>query len=249
MDTNKKVDLDNPLCLDESRILANVGILDLIRQNKDEDIRRSPYNDKDTKDTEDILRCLKDIICSYLLIYHNLEDDVMIKSIFNLGKSKNVVGMKIPDWMINNEMKLTENYQLYAEVFGVDVPTTQSQPIESTQGTFTVIRLRIPPRRSTRLTPPTPIPTIDEADDIILQDTLQVSLAEQKSHEELEATQNVEKVKEHLMAKEIEKLVEGSENVEVASSPLRNDDNQTNPNTRLMMLSLTTFLRKLIHQS
>ncbi|GJS45552.1 hypothetical protein Tco_0595673 [Tanacetum coccineum] len=165
MDTNKKVDLDNPLCLDESRILANVGILDLIRQNKDEDIRRSPYNDKDTKDTEDILRCLKDIICSYLLM-------------------------------------------------------------------FTVIRLRIPPRRSTRLTPPTPIPTIDEADDIILQDTLQVSLAEQKIHEELEATQNVEKVKEHLMTKEIEKLVKGSENVEVASSPLRNDDNQTNPNTR-----------------
>ncbi|GKB19140.1 putative ribonuclease H-like domain-containing protein [Tanacetum coccineum] len=37
--------------------------------DKDEDFRRSPYNDKDTKDTEDILKCLKDIICSYLLIY------------------------------------------------------------------------------------------------------------------------------------------------------------------------------------
>ncbi|GKA54584.1 hypothetical protein Tco_0753533, partial [Tanacetum coccineum] len=193
--------------------------------------------------------------------YHNLEDDVMIKSIFNLGKSKNVVRIKIPDWMMTDETKLTDNYQLYAEVFGVDVPTTQSQPIESTQGThrtttsprtpnpktaegessaprrFTVIRLRIPPRRSTRLTPPTLIPTTDEADDLILQDTLQVSLAEQKSREELEATQNVKKVKEHLMTEEIEKLVEGSknveENVEVSSSRLRNDDNQTNPGTRL----------------
>ncbi|GKE19042.1 hypothetical protein Tco_1426619 [Tanacetum coccineum] len=193
--------------------------------------------------------------------YHTLADDVMIKSIFNSGKSKGVVGMKIPDWMITDEMKLTENYRLYAEVFGVDVPMTQSQPIESTQGTHritsaprtpnpeiaegessapqrsTVIRIRIPPRRSTRLTPPTPIPTTDEADDLVLQDTLQVSLAEQKSHKELEATQNVEKVKEHLMAEEIEKLVEGTknveENVEVASSPLRNDDNQTNPDTRL----------------
>nr|GEW54462.1 hypothetical protein [Tanacetum cinerariifolium] len=44
------------------------------------------------------------------------------------------------------------------------------------------------------------------ADDLILQDTLQVSLVEQKSHEELKATQNVEKVKEHLIAEEIEKL-------------------------------------------
>ncbi|GKG48856.1 hypothetical protein Tco_0513003 [Tanacetum coccineum] len=39
------------------------------------------------------------------------------------------------------------------------------------------------------------------------------------------------------MAKEIEKLVEGTkkleENVEVASSPLMNDDNQTNPGTML----------------
>ncbi|GJT38869.1 hypothetical protein Tco_0938734 [Tanacetum coccineum] len=118
------------------------------------------------------------------------------------GKSKNVVGMKIPDWMITEEMKLMENYRLYAKVFGVDVPTTQSQPIESTQGTHrttstprtpnpkidegessapqrsTVIRLCIPQRRSTRLTPPTLITTTDEADDLVLQVTLRVSLEE-----------------------------------------------------------------------
>ncbi|GJS51907.1 putative reverse transcriptase domain-containing protein [Tanacetum coccineum] len=159
--------------------------------------------------------------------YYNLADDVMIKRIFNLGKSKGVVAIKIRDWMITNEMKFTENYRLYVEVFEVDVPTTQ----------FTIIRLCIPPRRSTRLTPPTPILTTDEANDLVLQDTLQVSLAKQKSHEELEATQNVENFKKHLMAKEIKKLVEGTknveENVEVASSPLRNDDNQTNLGTRL----------------
>nr|GEV51647.1 hypothetical protein [Tanacetum cinerariifolium] len=83
-------------------------------------------------------------------------------------------------------------------------------------GHLTLLLLHIPPRRSTRLTPPTPIPTTDEADDLILQDTLQV--------------------KEHLIAKEIEKLVEGSENgeetVEVTSSSLRNDDNQTDPGNR-----------------
>ncbi|GJZ25186.1 hypothetical protein Tco_0562645, partial [Tanacetum coccineum] len=33
------------------------------------------------------------------------------------------------------EMKLTEHYKMYAEVFGLDVPLTQSQPTEFTQGT------------------------------------------------------------------------------------------------------------------
>ncbi|GJX53839.1 hypothetical protein Tco_0282208 [Tanacetum coccineum] len=184
----------------------------------------------------------------------------MIKSIFNLGKNKDGIGMKIPSWMITEEMKLTEHYRMYVVVFGVDVPTTQSQPIESTQGTHrttsaprspnhetdegdssaprksTVIRLRIPPRRSTRLTPPTPIPTTAEADDIILQDTIQLSLAEQISRDELEAKQNVQKVEKHLIAEEIEKLVEGLENVEnveVDSSTLRQNDNQIDPDTRL----------------
>ncbi|GKE34279.1 hypothetical protein Tco_1453601, partial [Tanacetum coccineum] len=49
--------------------------------------------------------------------------------------------------------------------------------------------------------------------------------------------ENVEKFKKHLIAEEIKKLVEGSENVEENvednSSPLRNDDNHTDPGTRL----------------
>ncbi|GKG08848.1 hypothetical protein Tco_0334680, partial [Tanacetum coccineum] len=105
---------------------------------------------------------------------------MMVKNIFNSGKHKDGVGMKIPSWMITDEMKLTDNYQMYDVVLGVDVPMTQSQPIKSTQGTHRttsaprspnidvdegelsapqksiVIRLCIPQRRSTRLTPPTP---------------------------------------------------------------------------------------------
>nr|GEY28722.1 hypothetical protein [Tanacetum cinerariifolium] len=116
------------------------------------------------------------------------------------------------------------------EVFGIDVPLTQSQPTESTQGTYmipsaprspnpkldatvssapkrsTVIHFRIPQRRSTRLTPPTPVPTVDKADEMILQDTLQVSLVEHKSIEEQEARENVELVNEHLASMEIEKM-------------------------------------------
>ncbi|GJY42991.1 retrovirus-related pol polyprotein from transposon TNT 1-94 [Tanacetum coccineum] len=137
--------------------------------------------------------------------YHNLQDDDIMKNIFNSGRHKDKVGMQIPAWMITEEMKHTEHYRMYAEVFGIDVPLTQSQPTESTQGTHrtpsaprspnpnkeaaessaprrsTVIRLRIPERRSTRLTPPAPVPNVDKADEMILQDTLQVSLAEHKS--------------------------------------------------------------------
>ncbi|GKD31817.1 hypothetical protein Tco_1242595 [Tanacetum coccineum] len=86
--------------------------------------------------------------------------------------------------------------------------------------------------RSTRLTPPAPVPTVDKADEMILQDTLQVSLAEHKSREEQEARENVELVNKHLASVEIEKMVEGPENVIDDSSIPRNDD-QNIPGTRL----------------
>ncbi|GKE96735.1 hypothetical protein Tco_1581590 [Tanacetum coccineum] len=126
---------------------------------------------------------------------------------------------------------------MYAMVFGVDVPTTQSHLIESTQGTHRIISAS---RRSTPLTPPTPILTTAEADDIILEDTIQLSLAKQKSLDELEAKKNVQKVKEHLIAAEIKKLVEGADNVEnfeVNSSILRQDDTQNILGTRLEPMS------------
>ncbi|GKB33366.1 hypothetical protein Tco_0872767 [Tanacetum coccineum] len=189
-------------------------------------------------------------------MYHNLQDDDIMKNIFNSGRHKNKVGIQIPAWMITDEMKLTKHYRMYVEVFGIDVPLTQSQPTESTQGTHrtpsaprspnpdkevaessaprrsTVIRLRIPERRSTRLTPPAPVPTVDKADEMILQDTLQVSLAEHKSHEEQEARENVALVDEHLASEEIEKMVDGQENIVDDSSIPRNDEPNI-PGTRI----------------
>ncbi|GJZ24086.1 hypothetical protein Tco_0561545, partial [Tanacetum coccineum] len=205
------------------------------------------------------LRFTKIIISHYMTIfpdisrrardmYHNLQDDDIMKNIFNSGRHKNKVGMHIPAWMIIDEMKQTEHYRMYAEVFGIDVPLTQSQPTESTHGTHrktsaprspnpdkeavessalrrsTMIHLRIPERRSTRLTPPAPVPTVDKADEMILQHTLQVSLAEHKSCEEQEARENVALVDEHLASKEIEKMVDGQENIVDDSSIPRNDE-------------------------
>ncbi|GJV12593.1 hypothetical protein Tco_1354134 [Tanacetum coccineum] len=290
MDANKKIDLENPLCPNESKLLANILQNHPLRFSiaasssvpwiylgkfwhtlKEDGSKYKLSFVLDRKEltlllmiSEQYFTCLKLLTTIMIILsllqtrdkYHNLEDDEMVKSIFNLGKNKAGVGMKILSWMITDDMKLMKNYRKYVAVFEVDVPTTLSQPIESTQGTYrttsilrtpnpdvaeeessasrksTVIRLRIPQRRSTRLTPPTPIPTTNEAGDIILQDIIQLSLAEQKSHEELEAKQNKDKVKEHLMAKEIEKLAEGTENIEendVDSSTLRQND----PDTRL----------------
>ncbi|GJY33782.1 hypothetical protein Tco_0418251 [Tanacetum coccineum] len=111
---------------------------------------------------------------------------------------KDKFGMTIPDWMILEEMKHIEHYRMYAEVFGIDVPLTQSQPTESTQGTY---RKPSAPRRSTRLTPPAPVPIVNKAEEMILQDTLQ-----------------------HLASVEIEKTVDGPKNVIDDSSIPRTDD-------------------------
>ncbi|GKG01615.1 hypothetical protein Tco_0306320, partial [Tanacetum coccineum] len=66
---------------------------------------------------------------------------------------------------------------------------------------------------------------------MILQDMIQVSLAEKKSCKEQEARKNVALVYEHLAAEKIEKLVEESENVDDSSAP-RHDDTSI-PGTRL----------------
>ncbi|GJW58400.1 hypothetical protein Tco_0105131 [Tanacetum coccineum] len=135
--------------------------------------------------------------------YHNLEDDEMVKTIFNSGKNKDVVGMKIPDWMITDEMNLTENYRMTTSS-----PRTPNPEIDEGESSA--------PQKST----------------VIRLHTIQLSLAEQKSRAEDEARKNKENVKEHLMAEEIEKLVAKTENVEeheVDSSILKNDDILNDP--------------------
>nr|GEV93421.1 hypothetical protein [Tanacetum cinerariifolium] len=145
---------------------------------------------------------------------------------------------------------------MYAEVFGIDVPLIQLPSTESTQGTHrtpsalrsptpkvdasessvptqsTVIRLRLSQWKSIRLTLPAPVLTVDKADELILQDTLQVSLAEHKSRQEQEAKENVALVDEHLASVEIEKMVEGQENVADDRLIPRNDEHNI-PGTRL----------------
>ncbi|GJX71283.1 hypothetical protein Tco_0308454 [Tanacetum coccineum] len=58
------------------------------------------------------------------------KDDDIMKNIFNSGRHKDKVGMQIPAWMITEEMKHTEHYRMYAEVFRIDVPLTHHEAHE-----------------------------------------------------------------------------------------------------------------------
>nr|GEY25811.1 hypothetical protein [Tanacetum cinerariifolium] len=197
MDANKKIDLHNPLCSNESKILANILQNHPLRFNiassslvpwiylgqfwntlKEDG---SKYRLSFVLDRKELTEGLH-----YSLEYPSTLIPYPIFTKLIMRKNKAGVGMNILSWMITDEMKLTENYQI----------------------------LHIPPRRLTRLTPPTPILTVAEVENMIVQDTIQLSIAKQKSHDDLEGKKNKEKVKEQLIAEEIKKMVEGTKNVE-----------------------------------
>ncbi|GJX14505.1 hypothetical protein Tco_0206263 [Tanacetum coccineum] len=127
-----------------------------------------------------------------------------LRTTVHAPRNKNKVGMRIPAWMITEEMKLMEHYKMYALVFGLDVPLIQSQPTESTQGTHRTLSTPRSPNPATETAES--MPTTEKADEMILQDMLQIT-------------------------EEIEKLVEESENVD-DSSPPRHDDTSI-PGTRI----------------
>ncbi|GKA56930.1 hypothetical protein Tco_0756002 [Tanacetum coccineum] len=235
MEANKKVDLENVQCPSESKILMNIITNHPLRfsiaasasvpwiymaqfwHTLRED--GSKYRLKFMLDRKELTFTLDDFRTIFHLpqandnnhasrardAYHNLQDDDIMKNIFNSGRNKNKVGMRIPPWMITEEMKLTEHYKMYAEVFGLDVPLIQSQPTKSTQGMY---RTTSAPRSPNPATEPT---ESKKADEMILQNTIQVSLAKHKSREEQEARENVALVDEHLAAEEIEKLEKDEE--------------------------------------
>nr|GEU30665.1 hypothetical protein [Tanacetum cinerariifolium] len=163
--------------------------------------------------------------------YHNLKDDDIMKNIFNSRRYKDKVGMKIPAWMITEEMKHTEHYRMTPSAPRPPNPKMDAAE-SSAPKRSTMIHFYIPQRRSTHLTPPAPVPTVDKADEVILQDTLQVILVKHKIGEEQEARENVALVDEHLASVEIEKIMEGQKNFIDDSSISRNDEHNI-PGTRL----------------
>nr|GEZ13191.1 hypothetical protein [Tanacetum cinerariifolium] len=175
MDANKKIDLDNLLCLNKNRILANIlhnhpvrssivasslvpwiylgqfwhtlkednskYMLKFMLDRKEltlnlDDFRiifQLPQATNNNHKHFVVARKFSKIVPITLLTRTSINTDSLSHIHKPYRKHKDEVGMKILSWMITDGMKLTENYQMYAAVFGVDVPTTQSQPIESSQ--------------------------------------------------------------------------------------------------------------------
>ncbi|GJR14191.1 hypothetical protein Tco_0796843 [Tanacetum coccineum] len=214
MDANKKIDLDNPLCPNESKILVDI-------------LQNHPLRFS--------IVASASVPWIYLgQFWHTLkEDGSKYRLKFVLDRKE--ITLTFNDFRIIFQLLHATDNNHERFVNAPNLTPRQLAPLghnpdinegeSSAQRKFTVIRLHIPPRWSTRLIPPTPIPTAVEADDIILQDTIQLSITEQKSCDELEARKNVKKVEKYLIAEEIEKLVKGTENVdndEVVNSVLNN---------------------------
>ncbi|GJY36938.1 hypothetical protein Tco_0422316 [Tanacetum coccineum] len=66
--------------------------------------------------------------------YHSIKDDILLVSVYTTGNVA-VQGMLIPDALLTEEIRATDDYKEYETVFvNVVVPMNQPQPVFSTQG-------------------------------------------------------------------------------------------------------------------
>ncbi|GJX10922.1 hypothetical protein Tco_0200781 [Tanacetum coccineum] len=173
MDANKKVDLEHVQCPPESKILTNI-------------IKNHPLRFSIAASSSvpwiymaQFWHTLKEDGSKYRLKFMLDKKELSLtlddfRTIFHLPQNPTIMITLCNTFIFGHE-----HYRMYAEVFGLDVPLTQSQRSEYTQ--------------KNRL--PAPVPTVDKADEMIFQVTFQ-----------------------------IEKMVEGSENVIDDSLPPRNDE-------------------------
>ncbi|GKD42140.1 hypothetical protein Tco_1266785 [Tanacetum coccineum] len=96
---------------------------------------------------------------------------------------------------------------MYTVVFKVDVPTTQSQPSESTQGMHRITS-----------TSRTPNPEVTEGESSAQPKPTMIRFHVPRRPDletPIPTSVNVSKVKEHMVDKELDQLLEGAENVDV----------------------------------
>nr|GEV13687.1 integrase, catalytic region, zinc finger, CCHC-type, peptidase aspartic, catalytic [Tanacetum cinerariifolium] len=210
MDANKKIDLEHVQCPPESKMLTNIIKNHLLKFMIDRKVLSLTLDD-------------------FRTIFHlpqatdNNHDSFVRPPSFSdmIPFYKNHLGFTI-------EVKTPSSFKT-TEVFRIDVPPIQSPLTESTQGTHKTLNA---PRSLTHKVDATPVLTVDKAKELILQDTLQVSLAKHKSRQEQETKENVALVEKHLAFEEIEKMVDRHEHVVDDSSTPMNDEHNI-PGTRL----------------
>ncbi|GKE00782.1 hypothetical protein Tco_1388765 [Tanacetum coccineum] len=230
MDANKKVDLENPLCPDESIILANIlqnhplrfsiaasSLVPWIYLGQfwhtwQED--GSKYKLKFMLERKELTLTLDD----FRTIFHlpqatDNNHDHFVPAL----KFSKMVPFYINNLGFTLELRSTSNFKttglLQPIALGrISLLTSKSNNHDSSSQIHKADDSRLDDNRRNEAYGDWMIILrllkVNQVLHKVLQDILQVSLAEQKSHEELEATQNVEKFKEHLMAEEIKKLVE-----------------------------------------
>ncbi|GJZ17924.1 retrovirus-related pol polyprotein from transposon TNT 1-94 [Tanacetum coccineum] len=125
----------------------------------------------------------------------------------------------IPAWMITEEMKYTEHYRMTTSAPRSPNPNKEASESSALRRS-TMIRLRIPERRSTCITPPAPVPTVDKADEMILQDTLEPRSNKESPEVEITKEKEVEIIKETLVRREKGKLTEETMNSPIPA-PIR----------------------------
>ncbi|GJW51450.1 hypothetical protein Tco_0092801 [Tanacetum coccineum] len=143
-----------------------------------------------------------------------------------LGRTRKEGRMLIPEWMLTKEMKLTAHYRMYAAIFRVDDPTTQSQLIESTQGTH-----RTPSSHKT----PNPDTTQGELSAPCKPTVIRFRVRSQPDPEKpIPTSAEIDiDIQEHLVDEEIEQLLEGNENVDTDEFMDEILNSQEDPDTRI----------------
>ncbi|GJY27107.1 hypothetical protein Tco_0401833 [Tanacetum coccineum] len=171
--------------------------------------------------------------------YHSIKDDILLVSVYSIG---NVLfrGMMIPDALLTNEIRATDDYKEFETVFvALEVPMIQPQPVRKqsageTSSPRKSLKVTIKQKKhSTTLIPP---PSDDRERDKIVEATL-LSLTLHKTSLAAEAQENVADLQEKLAEKEIEKMVEGEEDEESYASEFAgfmfNDDDDDDSSTRI----------------
>ncbi|GJR75267.1 hypothetical protein Tco_0087632 [Tanacetum coccineum] len=100
MDANKKVDLEHVQCPPESKILTNI-------------IKNHPLRFSIAASSS-VPWFYGTVLFEEL--YHNMQDDDIMKNTFNSGRHKDKVGMKIPNCMITEGVAYTEHYRMEDEI-------------------------------------------------------------------------------------------------------------------------------------
>ncbi|GKE04273.1 hypothetical protein Tco_1396291 [Tanacetum coccineum] len=136
--------------------------------------------------------------------YHSIKDDVLLVSVYTTW-NVTVRGMLILKEFLTDNIRATPEYKEYEKVFvGVDVPMIHPSEEEKQKA------------NETKFTPIPPSSDNRERDEITEATIL--SLTMHKTALAVEAQENVAKVQEKLLEKDIEKIVEGEDEESYASA-------------------------------